>query len=488
MAAIKDKALKGLAWSFIDNFSKQIFGFVIGIILARLLSPSEFGIIGIIMVIIAICQTFIDSGFALALIRKDECEDIDYSTVFIFNLLFSVVLYFVLFLISPFISDFFDEPKLSVLIQVSGLAIVLGSFSIIQRVRLTRELNFKLQTQVTLGATLVSGAIGIGMAYLGYGVWSLVARILVEILMTSLLLIIFNRWMPSLNFSSSVFKSLFAFSNNLLVSSLINTLYKNVYFVVIGKYFSTATLGYYTRAEQFQKLTTQNLSSVIQRVSFPLLSTMKNDIPQLTRAFKSLVTRSMFVSFILTLGLAAISEAMVYTFIGEKWEQSILYIQIICFSGMLYPTNVINLNLLNVMGYSSRFLRLEVFKKILIVPVIIFGVFNGMTSLLIGMVCISFISFYINAYYTKSIINYAFKEQVWDILKSFLLAFGVSAIVFLVGKILPFSFAVILVLQMVLDVVLIVVFSEILNVKEYLWIKEYLIKQVKTRLGKNRSN
>ena len=318
---LKNSTINGFAWSFIDNLSRQIASFIVGIVLARLLLPSEFGLIGLLMVVIAVSQAIIDSGLTQALIRKKECSSLDYSTVFIFNLILSIFIYGILFLGSSFLASYFNEPKLELLTKVLGLGVVFGSLSIIQRVKLTRDLNFKLQTKITLVATIVSGGIGVFMAYQGFGVWSLVARILVEIALISLLLIFFNRWVPSVKFSYSIFKDLFSYSSKLLLSSLLDTVYKNIYFMVIGKNFSTTTLGFYTRAQQFQKLPTENLTAIIQRVSYPLLSKMQGDPIKLKQAIQKLIKITMFISFSLTLGLAAISESLLLKNICLKLEQ-----------------------------------------------------------------------------------------------------------------------------------------------------------------------
>ena len=475
---LKNSTINGFAWSFIDNLSRQIASFIVGIVLARLLLPSEFGLIGLLMVVIAVSQAIIDSGLTQALIRKKECTSLDYSTVFIFNLILSIFIYGILFFGSPFFASYFNEPKLELLTKVLGLGVVLGSLSIIQRVKLTRDLNFKLQTKITLVATIVSGGIGVYMAYEGFGVWSLVARILVEIALISLLLIFFNRWIPSMKFSFSIFKDLFSYSNKLLLSSLLDTVYKNIYFMVIGKNFSTTTLGFYTRAQQFQKLPTQNLTSTIQRVSFPLLSKMQDDPIRLRGSLKKLITHSMFISFSLTLGLAAIAESLIITTVGIKWQESVVFLQLLCIAGMLYPMQAINLNVLNVLGYSSKFLKIEIVKKLLVIPIILLGIKFGMLVLLGGMIFNSLIGFVINSMYSSKLVNYSTLEQLRDISRPFMLSLVVSLIVFCVGYLIHMSSVLELFIQVVLGIVLTISFSEVFKLPEYMYFKKLVLQKV----------
>lgn len=475
---LNNSTINGFVWSFIDNLSRQIAAFIFGIVLARLLKPSAFGLIGLLMVVIAVSQAIIDSGLTQALIRKKQCSSLDYSTVFIFNFVLSIFIYAILFLGSPFFASYFNEPKLELLTKVLGLGVILGSLSIIQRVKLTRDLNFKLQTKITLVATIVSGGIGVYMAYQGFGVWSLVARSLLEIALISLLLIFFNRWIPSVKFSFSVFKGLFNYSNKLLLSSLLDTVYQNIYFMVIGKNFSTTTLGLYTRAQQFQKLPTQNLTSTIQRVSFPLLSKIQDDPIRLRNSLKKLITHSMFISFSLTLGLAAIAESLIITTIGIKWQESVVFLQLLCIAGTLYPMQAINLNVLNILGYSNKFLKIEIVKKFLIVPIILLGIKFGMLVLLVGMIFTSLIGFAINSMYSRKLVDYSTIEQLRDIRRPFMLSLVVSLIVFLVGYLIQMNSVLELLIQVVLGIVLTVSFSEVFKLPEYMYFKKLLLQKV----------
>ncbi|MFT6842893.1 MAG: teichuronic acid exporter, partial [Psychroserpens sp.] len=341
MSSLKQKTVSGLLWSFIDNFSKLGLTFVIGIILARLLDPREFGLIGMITIFIALSQSLVDSGFTQALIRKKDCTQADYSTVFYFNLFVGIILYTVLFFYAGAISRFFDEPQLLLIVQVVGLSIIVNAFTIVQRARLIKAINFKLQTKISIIASMSSGIIGIMMAYSGYGVWSLVFKTLLGFTITSLLLWIWNKWKPSFEFSRNSFKEMFSFGYKLLTSGLIDTAYRNIYLLVIGKYFSAAELGFYTRADQFSNLPSQNITSVIQRVSYPVLAEIQHDIPRLKTAYQKIIKSTMLITFVSMIILAVVAKPLVLTLIGEKWLPSVIYLQLLSFGGMLYPLHAI---------------------------------------------------------------------------------------------------------------------------------------------------
>ncbi len=346
--SLKQKTVSGLFWSFIDDFAKLGITFVSGIILARLLTPREYGLIGMTTIFIAISQSFIDSGFRQALIRKGDCTQADYSTVFYFNLFVSFIFYLLLFVFAGTIGQFFKEPKLPAIIRVLGIGLIINALTLVQQTQLIKDINFRLQTRISVISAIISGIIGITMAYTGYGVWSLVATTLSGSFVTMLLLWLWRKWRPSLLFSWASFKEMFAFGSRLLISGLIDTVNRNIYNLIIGKYFSAADLGYYTRAVTFTNLPSQNLTGVVQRVSYPVLTTMQDDPQRLRAAYRKLIQNTMLISFVLMLGMAAVAEPMVITLVGEQWRPSIDYLQLLCFVGMFYPLHAINLNMLQV--------------------------------------------------------------------------------------------------------------------------------------------
>jgi teichuronic acid exporter len=431
--SLKQKTISGLTWSFIDSFSKQGITFVVGIILARLLTPAEFGLIGMITIFIAISQAFIDSGFSQALIRKNNATQTDYSTVFYFNLTIAVLLYIILFFSAGSISRFFKEPLLKQIIRILGLELIISALTIVQRTRLTKRIDFKLQTKISVISSMIAGSVGITMAFTGFGVWSLVTRTLTGMALTSLLLWIWNKWKPTLEFSMHSFREMFSFGSKLLASGLIDTAYSNIYLLIIGKFFSATELGYYTRADQFKNLPSSNINSIISRVSYPVMATIQTDIPKLKAAYQKLIKSTMLITFILMLGMAAVAKPLIITLIGDKWLPAAIYLQLLCFVGMFFPLHALNLNILKVQGKSDLFLKLEIIKKLLAIPTIVIGIIFGIKSMILLMIANSLVGYYLNSYWSGKLIGYSMTEQIKDILPSFILAAAIGMTVFIMG-------------------------------------------------------
>lgn len=484
--SLKNKTLRGLFWSFADSSANQVVQFIVGIILARILSPYEFGLIGMLTIFIALSQTFIDSGFTSALIRKKNCTQDDYSTVFYYNGIISIALYLLLVLFSNKISSFFNEPQLKPLIQVLGSALILSSMTIIQRTILTKELNFKLQMRVSVLASLLSGIIAITMAYQGFGVWSLVALTLSRFGLTSVFLWYWSRWKPSLVFNMSSFRELFSFGSKLLISGIINTTYQNVYYLIIGKYYSAIDLGYYTKADQIKALPSQNLNSIISRVSYPVMSTIQDNSEQLKSAYKKIIKNTMYVTFILMLGLAAVSDPLILTLIGKIWEPSVIYLQLLCFVGIFYPLHSLNLNMLQVKGRSDLFLKLEIIKKVLAIPVIVIGIFVGIKAMIIGMIVNTVLAYYLNSYWSGKLIGYSIREQIMDILPSFVMAAVISVTVYFAGLFINTIPIIVLILQLVIGMVLVIASGEITRMENYIYIKEIIFNTVLLKIRDKR--
>ena len=473
--SIKEKTITGLFWSFVDNFTNQAIQFIIGIVLARILSPGDFGLVGMLTFFIAISQSIIDSGFSQALIRKQNCTDADYSTVFYFNFLTGIAIYSILFFAAGFIGDFFKQPQLFSLLRVLGLVLLINSVTILQRTILTKNINFKLQTRISVIASTLSGIISIVLAYYGFGVWSLVAKTLLQQLIISALLWFWNRWIPKWLFDKNSFKEMFQFGFRLMLSGLLDTSFKNIYYLIIGKYFSAAELGYYTRAQLFSNLPSSNITGIIQRVSYPVLSTMQDDSVKLKQGYRKIIMSTMFISFVLMMSMAAMAKYMIVVLVGEKWLPSVIYLQLLCFVGMIFPLNALNLNILNVKGRSDIFLKLEIIKKIITVPVIFVGIYFGIVQMIIGLFVFSLVALYLNSYYSAKIINYTFKEQIVDILPSFffslILGAGIIAPIYLINLKPLLMF----VLQIFVALVLFFLLVKIFRIKEY-----YEMKQIFT--------
>ena len=480
MHNIKQKAIKGVSWSFIDNIANSGITFLVGIVLARLLSPEEFGILGMIAVFIAVSNSIVDSGFSSALIRKVDIKNRDYNTVFYFNMVLGIILYILLYFSAPFISGFFNEPILIAVTRVMGLLLIINSFGIVQRTLLIKEVDFKTQTKVSLIASISSGIIGIGMAVAGYGVWSLVAQQIIRQLLNSIFLWVFNTWRPVFEFSTQSFKELFGFGSKLLVSGIIDTLYSNIYYVVIGKYFSANELGLFTRAKQFSLFISGNLTSIVQKVSYPLLCNMQNESNDelLKKTYQRIIKATMLVTFSCMLGLAAVAKPLILLLIGVKWIPSIVFLQILCFAAMLYPLHAINLNMLMVKGRSDLFLKLEIIKKIIGIAPVIIGIFYGIEIMLIGSVFVSFIAYFLNSYYSANLINYTTLDQIKDVLPTFLVALAVSFVMWSI-TLLNFSNGITLSFQFFTGGILSIAIYEVLKLPEYTELKQIILSFIK---------
>jgi teichuronic acid exporter len=479
--SLKHKTISGLSWSFIEGFANQFFVLLIGIILARLLSPEEFGLIGMLTIFMAISQSFIDSGFDQALIRKKGCKTQDYSTVFYYNILVGLIFYFILFFSAGAISNFFDEPQLKTLVQVMGINLIIGSVGLIQKTILTKNIDFKLQAKISIISSIASGVVGIGMAIGGWGVWSLAWKIIVQNLCISGLLWFWNKWKPKIIFSVASFRELFGFGSRLMISGLIDTVYSNIYYLIIGKFFSAKELGFYTRANQFALLPAQTMTHAIQRVSYPVLSTLQDDSDRLKAAYKKLIKSAMLISFVGMAGLAAVAKPLVITLIGEKWSSSIVYLQLLCFVGMLYPLHALNLNMLTVKGRSDLFLRLEVIKKILVIPTIIIGIFYGVKIMIIGMTINSIIAYFLNSYWSGKMVNYSSREQIADITPAFVIALIMGLSVFFIGLFLPFRPFIVLFIQILCGCLILFSVAKMIKLDSYMEIKGI----IKEKMPKN---
>ncbi|MEL7588549.1 MAG: MOP flippase family protein [Prolixibacteraceae bacterium] len=477
--SLKQKTVSGIFWSFIDTFAGQGIQFLTGIVLARILSPREFGLIGMIAVFIAVSESFINSGFGSALIRKKDCTQNDFSTVFYFNMTAGLVVFLLLYFLAPVISNFFDEPALKPIVQVFGLVLLIDSLSLIQKTLLIKRIDFKLQARISIIASVGSGIIAIGMAWSGFGVWSLVVQRLSRQTLISVFMWLWNTWRPIAVFSKKSFRELFGFGSKLMISGLIDTLYQNIYYLVIGKFFSAQELGYYTRADQFKTLPSQNLTAIISRVSYPVLSGIQDDKARLKTNYQKLIRGIMLITFVLMMGMAAVAEPMIITLIGEKWRPAVVYLQMLSFVGMFYPLNALNLNMLQVMGRSDLFLKLEIIKKTLALPIILVGIFLGIKLMIAGMILNSMIAWYINSYWSGHLIGYSFRQQVKDILPAFALGLSMALIVYLIGRILILTPAWTLVIQVTAGAIYVFLMSELVKFPDYIFIKDIILERRK---------
>lgn len=466
--SLKNQTIKGVAWSGIDNVAQFGVSFIVSIVLARLLSPDDYGLIGIIAIFTAVCQTLINAGFSTALIRKQDATDDDYNTVFMVNLGMSLLLYSIIFLCSPLIASFFNREELVNLTRVSSLGMIVGALAIVQQTRLTKRIDFKSQTKITIAASVPSGLIGIISALMGLGVWALVVQQIVCQSLRTLFLWIVNKWIPKMRFSSTCFHELFGFGWKMMVSGLIDTVWRELTQVVVGKFYNPATLGQYTRAKQFSSLLSSNLSGVVQRVTYPVLSNIQDDKERMVAAYRKMIKMTMFVTAIGMIFLGAISEPLLYCLIGPKWLEAATYLPLICISGSLYPLHAINLNMLKVQGRSDLFLGLEIVKKIIAIGPLLIGAFIGIMPMLYSAIIVSVISYFLNSYYSGKLLGYSTWMQLKDIASSYGIAIGIAVVVYFL-KYLPLTMWIILPVQLAVGVI---IFYELCRVTNNEQLKE----------------
>lgn len=472
--SLKGKAIIGVGWSAMENVARYGITFVVTLVLARLLGPDEYGLIGVVSILINVFNAIVDSGLTAALVRKKNVNNTDYSTVFVANFVISVFLSIVLFFLSGYISVFFSRPELKVLTEVMSVVIVINSLAIVQKARLTREINFRIQTKISVIATILSGILGIALAYMGYGVWALVWQQISSQLLITILLWYFNRWRPQLIFSIESFKELWGFGWKLLASSLIGTIWDEVFSIVIGKCYSPSSLGLYTRARQFASLCSSNINTVVQRVSYPVLSSIQDDKERLKNGYERVIKMTMLPTFVLMVGMAAVAKPMIVVLIGEKWIGCIPMLQLICFDMMLYPLHALNLNAIQVLGRSDLILKLRIIKTIIATSVLIVGIVHGILWMLFASIIIGWLSYFLNSYFLKSLLDYTIYDQLRTIIPGLVIALVMGGIVFTI-TFLSINVYVMLISQMILGLIVVIFLCEKIQLAEYIELKSILM-------------
>lgn len=468
--SLKEKTISGVGWSAADTFLSQGVGFIVGIILARLLTPEEYGLIGIVAIFTTVMLSVVDSGFSNALIRKQDVSEEDYTTLFIFNLVVSVAMFVILFLGAPWIAVFFERPQLVALVRVMGLILIIQALSIVQNTILTRRIDFKTKTKATIISAISSGVIGISMAFAGFGVWSLVGQQLSRQIIYTGLLWLFNRWWPKLKFSMDSIRYMWGFGWKLLVSGLLNNVWKEIYQVIVGKFYSPATLGQYTRSKQYAGLFSSNLTTIVQRVSFPVLSQVQNDPERMVSAYRKVIKTTMLITAVSLVSMGAVADPLIYCLIGPQWHLAATYLPLICLSMSLYPLHAINLNMLEIQGRTDIYLYLEIIKKVLSLFPICLGIFVGIYWMLIGTIITGIISFFLNSFYTGKKLGYTSFMQLKDVAPSYLMAFTIAVCVYFF-KYLPISNWVVLPIQMIVGATVFYFISERIQLEEYMEVK-----------------
>lgn len=433
MDNLRGKTLKGLFWNLVERVGNQIISFVPTIFLARLLAPEQFGLIGMLSLFIAVATAFLDSGFGVALIQKKDATYVDECSMFYFNLVIGGVLTLALFLAAPLVADFYNQPILVGLTRALSFGILIKAFDLIQTTRLTRSLDFKTQLKATLLGTGVSGVIGISAAYLGLGVWSLVAQVIANDLISTAALWMMCPWRPALLFSVESLKGMFSFGSRMLSSSLIGTFFDNLHQVFIGKFFAAASLGYYTRAASMRGIVIDTTSSTLGRVMFPALASIQDDLPRLKRAYRRSMMLATMIHFPLMIGLIVVANPLINLLFSARWRDSVVFFQLMCVAGIIYPLHVINLDILKVKGRSDLFFQLELIKRSLAIVTLFITYRWGISAILTGQIVIALIAYILNSYYSEKLIDYPVKAQVVDVLPSLLIALLMGGGMYLAG-------------------------------------------------------
>lgn len=430
--SLKSRTAKGIIWSSIERFSVQFIQLILSVLIARVLSPEDYGIVGMLAIFLAIAQTFVDSGFSNALIRKIDRTEVDNSTVFYFNIIVGIVFYLILFFSAPLIARFYNTPILIPITRVLALGVFFNSLTIVQRAILTAKVDFKTQAKSSLVSVLISGAIGLYMAYTGYGVWALVIQALFGYILNTVTLWILTKWKPIWSFSLTSFKEMFGFGSKLLISALLDTTYSNLYTIIIGKVYSSADLGFYSRANNFAQFPSSNLTGIMQRVTYPILCEYQDQNDRLKQVYRKYLRTSAFIIFPLMVGLAAVAHPLIITILSEKWTGSVVLLQIISLGLMLYPIHAINLNLLQVKGRSDLFLRLEIIKKSIGIIILIITIPRGLIWMCLGQIISSILCLMVNTFYTGKLINLGFLKQLKDLLPSLAYSLSMGIVVLMV--------------------------------------------------------
>lgn len=437
-SSLRNKTKKGLYWSFFNQFSTYAMQFAVGIVMARLLTPSDYGITAIPAIFMTVATVFIESGFNSALVRKQNLTDKDLSTAFLYCISIGLAMYLILFMCAPFIANIYDNPILTPLVRITALSFLWSPLTTPQRVILQRDLDFKTIAKISFSANVLSGILGIVIAYLGYGLWALVASTLASSLLKFIMMWCVVKWIPKQGWSKDSFRYLWGYGNKLVVTNLINTLYANVGPLILGKYGGANDLGYYNRAKGYAALPSSNIVGVLTQVTFPVLSKLQDNNEILSHNYRKMIRVSAYIVFPIMLLLAALARPLVITLITEKWEPCILLLQILCIVFMWQPIQILNLNVLQVKGRTDLSLKLELIKKPVSLTIILIGLLKfGVVGFCVADFVSSMFALIINTYYTGKIIHVGYWRQMGDIIPILIMSIVMFGLVISVNSFIP---------------------------------------------------
>lgn len=432
--SLKDRSITAFFWVLVDKIGGSVANFVVTVILARLLLPEDFGLVAMVMVFFEISSSFIQSGFGFALVREKEISEIDKSTTFIFNLVMACIFYTTLYFAAPAIGLFFNQETLTGIVRFMGLNLIIGSFSIVQIAVLSQKIDFKTQTLVRLLAVVISGGCAVTMALRDFGVWSLVARLGLMELVSATLLWVINPWKPALRFSTRSFRKLFGFGSKILAEAVIDKFFRNMLQLLMGKFYSGVALGFFAQANNFCNMAATNFVQVIQKVTYPVLAKLKDDHLKLKEGYRRIISMSTFGIVPVMVLMGVLAEPLILTLIGEKWLDSVLFLQLLCAAGAVYHFNSINLDMLLVLGRVDLSLKLEAIKKVITAVAIIIGMQFGIYGMVAGQVASVFIALFINTWYSDKLLGYSLAEQSKDVTASVVFSLLAGAVVLLMQQ------------------------------------------------------
>lgn len=430
---LKQRTVRALAWSTAERIGRQGFQFVITVVLARLLTPEDFGLIGILTVFIVTAEAFVNNGFGAAIIQRTEVSEDDLTTAFLASVGTAVGLFFLTFGLARLLADFYRRPELVPLTRLVAVVIVLDSLIIIQRAIFERSLDFRTLSQITIAATMISGVGAVGLAVAGFGVWSLAAHIVAQKALLALFLWYRSIWVPRGRFRLRSFTNLLQFGWKLQVSALLNRLFRNVYVLVIGRAFSVDIVGYYAQAKRMKDLPMTNLAEIVNRVTFPAFATIQDQRDRLKRGYRRTMTMLAMVAFPLMTGMLITAPRLIPVLLGGQWEPAIPLFQLLCLVGVLYVLQATNMNILKVTGRSDLFLKLSIVKKVITLTAVAVSIRWGLYGLVIGQVVTAYIAYALNATVAGRLIDYSMKKQIEDVAPYLALTAVMALFVWLIG-------------------------------------------------------
>ena len=451
---------------------------IITLLLARFLAPADYGLVAMMAVFLTVANSLMDSGFKQALIRLQAASQLDFNTAFYTNLALGVLSYLLLFLSAPFIADFYSEPRLIILIRVAGLNILIHAFQVVQSAILSRELNFKAQLQATVPAGIISGLVAVGLAYVGFGVWALIVQMLLAAFLTTALLWHLQGWRPNLSFSRLSLGSMYNFGYKLFLSGLLDTVFRNIYVIVIAKLFAASIVGYYFIADKLKDLVISQLVGAIQNVTYPALSTMQADDKRLKAGYRKVMQVTTFLLFPSMLLLAALAEPLFSLLLPQKWLPAVIYLQLMCLAGIMYPLHSINLNILKVKARSDLFLYLEIIKKAMAVLILFICYRYGVIGILVGQIIGSVLAYIPNSYFSLRLINYTVREQMADFMPGLALSGAVALVIYGAGLLVQWSAVIKLAVSALLAGTMFLLGAHLLRLQAYLLARQIIFKKI----------